>query len=157
MTSNTSHSSIDRRDLIKVLGASSGALVAAAFLPERWVKPSVNAGVLPAHAQASCGIVGFLGWWNCTYFDVPCILDLPDMGGFEYWPSSYTPQSVQVRACGNPINSQLFPSSPLFPSTFVIAINREDLNGCPTVEVTVTFRGGCPASIVVDAPPPLPG
>jgi hypothetical protein len=46
---------INRREIIKVLVASGGALTAAAFLPGRWAKPIVGAGVLPAHAQATCG------------------------------------------------------------------------------------------------------
>ncbi len=44
---------INRREMLKVLAASSGALGAAAFLPGKWAKPLVEAGVLPAHAQAT--------------------------------------------------------------------------------------------------------
>jgi hypothetical protein len=44
---------ITRRDLLKVLAAAGGGITAAAFLPEKWVKPVVNSGVLPVHAQAS--------------------------------------------------------------------------------------------------------
>jgi len=46
---------INRREIIKVLAASGGALAAAAFLPNRWAKPVVGSGVLPAHAQSTCG------------------------------------------------------------------------------------------------------
>lgn len=42
-----------RRDLLKILAASGGALAAAAFLPARWSKPLVAAGVLPVHAQST--------------------------------------------------------------------------------------------------------
>ena len=45
--------SLSRRELLKVLVATGGGLVAAAFLPGRWLKPLVSAGVLPVHAQGS--------------------------------------------------------------------------------------------------------
>ncbi|HEY9078017.1 MAG TPA: twin-arginine translocation signal domain-containing protein [Anaerolineaceae bacterium] len=44
---------VTRRELLKVLAASGGAVAAASFLPGKWVKPLVKAGVLPAHAQSS--------------------------------------------------------------------------------------------------------
>ena len=42
-----------RRDLLKAIIAGSGGIVAAGFLPEKWLKPVVKSGVLPVHAQAS--------------------------------------------------------------------------------------------------------
>jgi hypothetical protein len=45
--------SITRRDLLKATLAAGGGITAAAFLPEKWVKPVVESGVLPVHAQAS--------------------------------------------------------------------------------------------------------
>ncbi len=44
---------LNRRDLLKVLAATGGGLAAAAFVPGKWLKPVVEAGVLPAHAQAT--------------------------------------------------------------------------------------------------------
>ena len=44
---------LNRRELLKVLAAAGGGLAAAAFLPGKWLKPVVEAGVLPAHAQAT--------------------------------------------------------------------------------------------------------
>ena len=44
---------ITRRELLKVLAATGTGITAAAFLPAKWVKPIVNSGVLPVHAQAS--------------------------------------------------------------------------------------------------------
>lgn len=44
---------MDRRTFLKIAAASSGALGAAAFIPEKWVKPLVKTGILPVHAQAS--------------------------------------------------------------------------------------------------------
>ena len=45
--------SITRRDLLKTALAAGGGLTAVAFLPEKWVKPVVQSGVLPVHAAAS--------------------------------------------------------------------------------------------------------
>ena len=44
---------MSRRQALKVLLATTGGLTAAAFLPSKWLKPIVSAGVLPAHARAS--------------------------------------------------------------------------------------------------------
>jgi hypothetical protein len=44
---------ISRRDLLKGFIAGSGGIVAAGFVPEKWLKPVVKSGVLPVHAQAS--------------------------------------------------------------------------------------------------------
>jgi hypothetical protein len=44
---------LSRRELLKALAAAGGALGAAAFLPGKWIKPLVEAGVLPAHAQST--------------------------------------------------------------------------------------------------------
>ena len=43
---------ISRRDAIKALAAVAGA-TALANIPSKWTKPSLNVGVLPAHAQTS--------------------------------------------------------------------------------------------------------
>ena len=44
---------ISRRQALKTLLAAAGGIGASAFLPSRWVKPVVQSGVLPVHAQAS--------------------------------------------------------------------------------------------------------
>lgn len=44
---------ISRRQLLKALVAAGGGLAASLFLPQRWVSPAVEVGVLPAHAQIS--------------------------------------------------------------------------------------------------------
>ncbi len=44
---------LGRRDLLKALAAGGAAVTAASLLPGKWVKPMVEAGVLPAHAQTS--------------------------------------------------------------------------------------------------------
>jgi len=42
-----------RRKLLKAIAATSGAVVAASMLPQKWAEPVIEAGVLPAHAQGS--------------------------------------------------------------------------------------------------------
>jgi hypothetical protein len=49
----TQEEKIGRRDLLKAIAATSGAVVAASVLPSSWTKPIIEAGVLPAHAQGS--------------------------------------------------------------------------------------------------------
>ena len=42
-----------RRKLLKALAVSGGAIVAGTVLPTSWIRPIVELGVLPAHAQLS--------------------------------------------------------------------------------------------------------
>ena len=44
---------LGRRQLLKTLIATGGAVAASALLSSKWVKPIIEAGVLPAHAQGS--------------------------------------------------------------------------------------------------------
>jgi hypothetical protein len=44
---------ISRRNVFKLVLAATGSITASAFLPEKWIKPIVRAGVIPAHAQTS--------------------------------------------------------------------------------------------------------
>ena len=44
---------LGRRDLLKALAATGGAVTAATLLPGKWSKPVVEAGVMPAHAATS--------------------------------------------------------------------------------------------------------
>jgi hypothetical protein len=44
---------ITRRDALKTIIAAGSGIVAAGFVPEKWVKPVVKSGVLPVHAQSS--------------------------------------------------------------------------------------------------------
>jgi hypothetical protein len=68
----TEHES--RRTLVKHLVAAGGsAIVAAAALPDKWVKPVVDAVIVPLHAQTSPGIISpvtlggnWRGSWNDT-------------------------------------------------------------------------------------------
>jgi hypothetical protein len=42
---------IGRRELLKALAATTGAVTAASMLPGKWARPVVEVGLLPAHAQ----------------------------------------------------------------------------------------------------------
>jgi len=42
-----------RRQLLKTLITTGGAVTASALLPGRWIKPAVEVGELPSHAQVS--------------------------------------------------------------------------------------------------------
>jgi len=44
---------ITRRRLLKTLGITAGTVAASAMIPGKWIKPIVDVGVLPAHAQLS--------------------------------------------------------------------------------------------------------
>jgi hypothetical protein len=49
----TSEETLGRRQLLKALAATTGAIAASSMLPGEWAKPVVEAGVLPAHAQVT--------------------------------------------------------------------------------------------------------
>jgi hypothetical protein len=58
-----------RRRLLRALAATGGAVAGASLLPGEWVKPVIEAGVLPAHAQVTevspapgCGNIPFSQW-----------------------------------------------------------------------------------------------
>lgn len=44
---------ISRRQLLKTLAATGGAIAASSLLPDEWSNPVVDVGTLPAHAQIS--------------------------------------------------------------------------------------------------------
>ena len=44
---------LGRRQLLKAIAATGGAVAASTLLPGEWAKPVVEVGVLPAHAQVS--------------------------------------------------------------------------------------------------------
>jgi hypothetical protein len=44
---------LSRREVLKALATVGGAAAASALLPEKWVQPVVEAGIVPAHAQSS--------------------------------------------------------------------------------------------------------
>jgi hypothetical protein len=44
---------VGRRQLLKTLLTAGGTVTASILLPSKWIKPAVEMGVLPAHAQVS--------------------------------------------------------------------------------------------------------
>ena len=44
---------LTRRQALKTLLAAGGGIAAAAFLPAKWLKPIVSAGVLPGHFNSA--------------------------------------------------------------------------------------------------------
>jgi hypothetical protein len=48
---------LGRRQLLKAIAATGGAVAASSLLPGEWAKPVVEVGVLPAHAQVSAAYI----------------------------------------------------------------------------------------------------
>ena len=84
--------SLNRRELLKILAASGGGLVAAAFLPAKWLKPVVHAGVLPAHAQGTSTILVYVLNLSCTEPPIPN--PHPDL---DYFQGSAAYNDLQCR------------------------------------------------------------
>ena len=57
---------ITRREALKLLGAATSASLLA-NLPSKWSKPELTNGVLPAHAQTSCGPLTFTSAINQNF------------------------------------------------------------------------------------------
>lgn len=51
---------LGRRELLKALAATGGAVTAATLLPGKWTKPVIQVGVLPAHAATSALLIANL-------------------------------------------------------------------------------------------------
>jgi hypothetical protein len=49
----TPKETVGRRQLLKALAATGGAVAASSLLPGKWAKPVVEVGLLPAHAQVT--------------------------------------------------------------------------------------------------------
>jgi hypothetical protein len=93
---------LSRRDALKALVAAGGALTAAAFLPGKWAKPLVEAGVLPAHAQSSCPTVTTDYNYGFCDNNHPCT-----SGGLAWitltWSPAATPTGFSVTFGGLPV------------------------------------------------------
>ena len=53
MSSESNGKTVSRRDVLKGALATGGAIAVSTILPEKWIKPLIRGGVLPAHAQTS--------------------------------------------------------------------------------------------------------
>lgn len=60
-----------RRKLLKLAGVTGAAVVANAAMPGKWVRPFMDAGVLPAHAQGSPGGIAGLTISDCVAVSTP--------------------------------------------------------------------------------------
>lgn len=72
MNSDPETQSPARRRLLRTLAGSGIAIGAAATLPQKWVRPVVDAVVVPLHAQTSPPIVNplsLVGTWSGTWND----------------------------------------------------------------------------------------
>ncbi len=111
---------ISRRRLLKAMAATGGAVAASTLLPGKWAEPLVEAGLLPAHAQASPTPTPVLGTgdlqvtvtWD-TATDVDTHVVEPDGTHVCYWrqqgttaeldvddTSGYGPENIYVPAGG---------------------------------------------------------
>jgi hypothetical protein len=73
MSQESEQENESRRTLLKHLAAAGGAAIGAAALPDKWVKPVVDAVIVPLHAQTSPVIINpvtlagnWSGSWNDT-------------------------------------------------------------------------------------------
>ena len=70
---------VSRRTLLKIIAAGCG-LVVASSLPREWVKPVIDAGLLPVHAQTTSGgtLTGLLQ--TCGYLYAGESVTIDDLG-----------------------------------------------------------------------------
>jgi hypothetical protein len=73
---STRQQALSRREVLKALAAIGGAAAASSLLPEKWARPVVGVGVVPAHAQSSNYVV------QCHILDLAFIRD---PGGAKEW------------------------------------------------------------------------
>jgi hypothetical protein len=131
---------VNRRELLKALTASGGGLLAAAFLPGKWARPVVEAGLLPAHAQGSCTVPLELvspisPCSNCPYGNVAHI---------SYSPSTPIPTSVVVFYGTVGVPSVLGVDKPgFFDVYFALPATPPPSN---MIYIDVAFDNGCTGS-----------
>jgi len=66
-TQSNSEKQASRRKVLKLMAMTGGAIVTTQFMPGEWIKPVINIGTLPAHAQGSAQPLTsttILGLWN---------------------------------------------------------------------------------------------
>ncbi len=134
--------SLPRRNLLKAL-AAGGALAAAAFLPEGWAKPAIEAGVLPAHAQSTvCATLEVIEGNACTAYPIACG-GFTDAVRFAFTPSNLTPWRSDVTACGRTAPSDVVYDAQGYPGEFFLLFNGSDTSQCTDTRVVITFQEGC--------------
>jgi hypothetical protein len=90
---------LNRREMLKVLVAASGAMGAVAFLPAKWSKPVIEAGVIPAHAQSSQYPLTISGL--TAFVDVEPPPDITGYGRFSW------DDPLGAVSCGDQINATI--------------------------------------------------
>ena len=157
-THESSQAALSRRELLKVLAASGGALAAAAFLPGKWSKPLVQAGVLPAHAQAT------------PEPEPPsCPYDLLQSAVGGIWPNyiadvAWTPAAPAAPMIHVNVGNVLATATADFslnpPGNYTLAVITIVAPGGSTptdsIEIFLDFGNDCVVSVVLDAPIPPP-
>lgn len=122
---------IGRRQVLKAMIATGGALAASAMLPAEWTKPVVEMGVLPAHAQVST-IYELVTDDGCRFLWT----EAPGMGGIN----GSTVQLVVTLGSGNvagiDVTLELVPvpgpgDPPVFQPALPITV-ATDINGYAT-------------------------
>jgi hypothetical protein len=71
---------MSRRKALKLLVASGGAVTASALLSGQWMKPVVEVGLLPAHAQGSSSLTANANPTPCSIRDVTATMSPPVAG-----------------------------------------------------------------------------
>jgi hypothetical protein len=139
----TSRKAIGRRDALKVLAASTGAVLGAAALPGEWTKPVVETGVLPVHAQASASITiqaVAIDYWVDGPASVGLTFSYVDsIGGFDpAWTIHYQFEGFAWRSAL--LNLPTFiQSGDGFSGTFTTSRNMAADDFFPATESTVSF------------------
>lgn len=86
---------LSRRDLLKLLAASTGA-VAVSSIPTKWVTPIIEIGALPAHAQGS-GLGAISGNITTLLGLGSPIQKNPSVIPIQYMVGTVTPSTVTGR------------------------------------------------------------
>ena len=143
---------ITRREVLKTIAAGGGALAAAAFMPDKWTKPVVEAGVLPAHAQASllCATISLVEGLVTCGGETSCPPGWAFSAIFSFTPSDLALRFVDLDICGTGVPSAFKPV-PGFPDQFYLFYNitpEEAMaicggGGTYTAHVVTTFASGC--------------
>lgn len=86
-----------RRRLIKALGLGAGGIAASALVPDKWVKPGINLGTLPALAQTSVvlgtGDLQVTVTWDTDCTDIDTFVEEPD-GFMVYYSDDIGPTAT---------------------------------------------------------------
>ena len=158
---------VGRREFLKTLVAGSGAVAAAAFLPAKWTRPVVKAGVLPAHAQGTMepqppsGNLAVELYWAVSYtpYDIDLHVIDPADGNDVFIGATATMTGVvdDEASPGDPATENSANSTPdvIATGTYQIYISTPsggDFQTIVTANVTVTVNGN---PTVIDMKPYL--